>query len=60
MNILKIKKFVLDVVDSSKKLETICSHRLGDFFVFFNYLQKKMFDNTYGSIFFYFFSLIKS
>ena len=55
MNILKIKKFVLDVVDSSKKLETICMHRIGDFFVFFNYLEKKqVFDNTYGSILFIF------
>ena len=33
MNILIIKTFLLGVVDSSKKLETICMRSLGDLFI---------------------------
>ena len=47
----------------SKKLDMICMQSLGDFFscIFkFVYEKNQMSDNTCSSIFFYFFSLIKS
>ena len=55
MNILIIKKFVLGVVDFSKRLETICMRSLEDFFVcIFNYLEKnQMLDNTHGYFLFF-------